>query len=167
MSGTSRFWCHVSLLSAVSLCLTEGWFLSYPFFLRRRTLKGGCLWWTGSFLKRSITGCWMGGIGIRTSVMRWDRQEHPSPRVEMSSRGSLSRKDSVITLPSEGRICKGGEKWRDSGAERALSPLCPPDFPVRLGLFLCLQERDMHLHVGWILILTQPNSSCNVSHFVI
>lgn len=47
--------------------------------------------------------------------------------------GSLSGVDSIIALPSEGRIGRGGEEQRDGGAERAARW---PDVCVSLGLFL-------------------------------
>lgn len=66
----------------------------------------------------------MGGIRISTAVMWRDRQEHPSPRVEMSSRGSLSRVDSIITLPREAGDSQGrGEvegQWCRAGDVSAM-----------------------------------------------
>lgn len=59
--------------------------------------------------------------------------------------GSLSRVDSIITLPREARIRRGGEKWRDSGAERATSQPCWPDFSVRLAFFFVIKDFSLIL----------------------
>lgn len=110
-SGTSRLWCHVSLLSAVSSCLEEGLIPLFRLPAWAGSIKGEDVYDGRAAFEREVSQrCRMGGIGMGTAVMWRDRQEHPSPHVETSGGGSLSRAGSIITLPGEAGMCRGGRR---------------------------------------------------------
>lgn len=117
MSGTSFFW-YVNLLRAVSLCLREGWLLPFPLFHSQAgNIKGRiCLWWTGSFLKWSITGCWMGGIRIRTSDVTRQTRTSSSSCLDVS-RGESQESRQYHCFLKRGENSPGsrrveGQWWR-------------------------------------------------------
>lgn len=143
-SGTSRLWCHVSLLSAVSSCSGEGLIPLFRLPARAGSIKGEDVYDGRAAFEREVSQRRrMGGIGIGTAVMWRERQEHPSPRVGTSGGGSLGRAGSIITLPGEAGMRQGG-RW--AGGQRHLRHLgltvtlvdflfCLVFFQIQISLF--------------------------------
>lgn len=113
MSGTSRLLMSRQSAPCCRLCAWQGADSSLSPFSSGRYSKRGRDVYDGqeAFFKGSITGCWMGGIRIETSVMWRDGQKHTSLMSRCQAEGVLAGR----TVPSLSWVKEGFTGEQRSG----------------------------------------------------